>query len=526
VDCKTSLAISVLHNIAQQDRFAAPLWFSARDIDLLPEGPKLVKPHVLTEIDIANEFVHLLEPSEARDKSFRTLDYLAEHLKKSSVGPLLFVLDNFETVHRPIELFSWIDTYVRLPNKILITTRFRDFKGDYPVEVLGMSEPECEELVNSTSLTLGISSLLTEKYKQELYHESDGHPYVIKVLLGEVAKAGRLVKIERLVAAKDEILNALFERTYSGLTPVAKRIFLTLCSWQSTVPQLALEAVLLRPSNEKMDVATAIDELSRSSFVEVSEYQKDRELFLNVPLAASIFGKRKLAVSPMKSAAEADKQLLLAFGAAQYSDIKHGIAPRIERLFRHIANLISQGKGDLNEHRSMLEFIARKYHPAWLLLASLHEECSEDFDNAKDALRHHLESPQKSVNQQQIWKRLAQLCRRTEDWPGEIHALTEMCQLPEIPFNTISDAANRFNSLFNKDHSYSLDTDEKQIVVRKLAEVMESRIKEGDATDCSRLAWLYLNIHEKERARRFTELGLRLEPDNEYCQKLAEKLLT
>jgi hypothetical protein len=42
----------------------------------------------------------------------------------------LFVFDNFETVRSPAELYIWIDTYVRPPDKVLITTRFRDFKGD------------------------------------------------------------------------------------------------------------------------------------------------------------------------------------------------------------------------------------------------------------------------------------------------------------------------------------------------------------------------------------------------------------
>jgi len=343
------------------------------------------------------------------------------------------------------------------------------------------------------------------------------------VLLGEVAKAGKLVKVERIVAAKDEILNALFERTYSGLTPAAKRVFLTLCSWQSTVPQLAIEAVLLRPSNEKMDVAAAIDELSRSSFVDVSTSQGDGELFLTVPLAASIFGRRKLAVSPMKSAVETDKQLLLAFGASQHSDIKHGIAPRIYKLFRYLANQISQDREKLSDHRSMLDFIARKYPPAWELLATLYEEVNseQNVDDAKEALRRYLESSHYEVDKQRGWKKLAELCRRTKDWSGEIHALVEMCQLQEIPFNTISDTANRFNSLF-KQHFYFFDTDEKQIVVHKLAEVLENRIKEGDATDCSRLAWLYLNIHEKEKAKTFTELGLKQDPNDDYCQKLAE----
>src|SRR6185437_15448623 len=110
---------------------------------------------------------------------------------------------------------------------------------------------------------LGINELLTEAYYNELISESDGHPYVIKILLGEVAKSQRLVKIQRILAGNDEILDALFERTFVGLSKSAQRIFLTLCNWRSTIPQIALESVLLRDANERMEIGNAIDELER-----------------------------------------------------------------------------------------------------------------------------------------------------------------------------------------------------------------------------------------------------------------------
>ncbi len=109
----------MLHDIADKKHFTAILWFSARDIDLLPEGPKTVTPHVLTTSDIAQEFAKLLEPPEAMEKGFDAVQYLAKTMTNSEHGSILFVFDNFETVRAPIELFNWIDTYVRLPNKIL-----------------------------------------------------------------------------------------------------------------------------------------------------------------------------------------------------------------------------------------------------------------------------------------------------------------------------------------------------------------------------------------------------------------------
>ena len=291
---KTSLAVHVLRQLAQSERFEAVLWFSARDIDLLPQGPKLVKPPVLTVEDVAAEFVRLMDPAEASEKGFRKLQYLSAALSKSPVGPMLFVFDNFETLRNPVEFYEWLDTYIRPPNKILITTRFRDFKGDYPVEVTGMTESEFDRLVDATADTLGITAILTKEYRNELYSESEGHPYVAKVLLGEVAKSRRLVKIERIVATQDDILDALFERTYSSLSPAGQRVFLTLCNWRSTIPQLALEAVLLRPSNDTMDVTRAVEEVIRTSLVEAATSPEDSEVFLSVPLPANLDNRNLL----------------------------------------------------------------------------------------------------------------------------------------------------------------------------------------------------------------------------------------
>jgi len=52
---------------------------------------------------------------------------------------------------------------------------------------------------------------------------------------------------------------------------------------------------------------------------------------------------------------------------------------------------------------------------------------------------------------------------------------------------------------------------------------MEPHIDEFDATDCSRLAWLYLKINAEDKARALIDKGLALDPFNEYCLKLKDK---
>ncbi len=522
---KTWLTINVLNRVAQEGPFEAIVWLSARDIDLLSEGPKLVTPKVLTPEDVADEYVRLLDPGAAISGSFSSKAYLEEQIGQPGLTTLL-VMDNFETLRTPTEVYIWLNSYVRLPNKVLITTRIRDFKGDYPIEVRGMTKEESDELIRATAMRLRIEGILTDDYREKLYSESGGHPYVMKVLLGKVAKTGRLEKPARIVASRDDILNALFERTYADLTPGAKRVFLTLCGWRTAVAKLAIEATIMRSSDERLEVDTAVEELERSSFIELLTSEQDEELFLSVPLVAASFGKRKITTSPMKSAIEADLELLRSFGPAQQSDIARGVPPQIERLFSHIAKRTATDDGLLDEQLPMLEFIARRYPPAWLQIARLYEESEGEggIEIAKEHVRRYIEaSDGRDLDGANAWHELARLCSQTGDYVGEVNALVELCQLPEVEFFQIANAVNRTNHLFKERHD-AVDSEEKQIVSRRLAEVMEARIHEADADDCAGLAWLYLRLKDTRKATEIVERGLSIEPQNYHCLNVKRRL--
>lgn len=298
---KTSLSLQVLQRVSQTNRYEVMCWFSARDIDLLVDGPQQVTPDVLTDTDIAKSFVNLLGPPNRREKGFNAKSFFEGPLSRadaSSLGPILFVFDNFETVRNPPTLFMWLHQFVRHPNKVLITARHKEFTGDFEIRVEGMTEEECRALIAAIATKFGIADLHTETYIGRLIDESDGHPYVMKVLLGEVAKAGKLVDVQRIVATRDRILHALFDRTFAALAPAAQRVFLTLCN----MPVIALQAVLLRPANERMDVVAAVEELRKISLVDVFQSGGGKEEFINIPLAALEFGSAKLTVSPLKTA--------------------------------------------------------------------------------------------------------------------------------------------------------------------------------------------------------------------------------
>ena len=146
---KTTIALKVVHRIAMSSPspYEVILWISARDIDLLDSGPKQVSRRVFTQQDISRAAVDLLEPAGRRDQGFSPDGFFEQCLAEGAAGPTLFVLDNFETLRDPVDTVEWLDAHIRPPNKVLITTRFRDFRGDYPIQIGGMSDDEAASLV-------------------------------------------------------------------------------------------------------------------------------------------------------------------------------------------------------------------------------------------------------------------------------------------------------------------------------------------------------------------------------------------
>ena len=514
---KTSLALNVLKKVAFSNRFDIILWFSARDIDLLMDGPKQVQTKVLNQKDISTEYYNLVHRNqEIKDK----VDFFSKQLTSNDNGTALYVFDNFETITNPVEVFEWINTYIRNPNKVLITSRIsRNFKADYPIEVQGMNEIECKSLIELVGRKLKINDILSQKYIDELISESGGHPYIIKILLGEVAKSGKIGKIQRIVAEQEKILTALFKRTFNTLSPAAKRVFLTLCSWNSTVPGVAVEAVLWRPENEKIDVQSAIEELRKSSFIDI--INEDKEALINVPLAASIFGKGELEVFPEKLKILEDRALLMEFGASPQNGASIGVTSKVERKFKAVANRIKT-IDEFKKELPVLEYIASKYPFAYNHIIDIFEEF-EDYDSVKYYLREYLKLEKSVRIKAVLWKKLAEISRFTKDWDGESHALSELAILPNVSFDIVSDSANWINRHFSMNPEDKV-VEYKKILLDKVIEVMYKRIPEGTPTDYSRLAWLLLNNNQREKAREVVLKGLVLDSENRHCQKILEIL--
>lgn len=517
---KTSLALHVLHEIALGADFFSMIWFSARDIDLLPQGPRIVKADILSTDDVARDFTRLMRPTQlpsTRDAH----SYFTQCLSgQADDGPFIFVLDNFETIRDPAELYAYLNNAVRLPNKVLITTRTRDFKADYPIEISGMNRDEFSELVRETALRLQVSTLIDSQYEDDIFEESDGHPYIAKVLLGEVARAGKQIKPKRVFATRESMLDALFERSFATLSPAAQRVFLTLCNWRSLVPKIGLEAVLFRAENERIDVERAISELEKTSLLEILGDVDNGNAFLSVPLAAALFGKRKLVTSPLKLAIDADLDIIHGFGPVATTDIARGIGPRIERMARAAASRSESGEA-ITQEISVIQYIATEYFPAWLTLADLQEQQLGDQSAAIQSVSRYLESVPDDEN---AWKHLIRLYTATGSPIAEMNARLQFVELGRPAFSELSYAAIRLNGMLAR-RAIDLDATEKRLLVQRLRSLLEERISEADATDLSRLAWLCMHEHDLSAAMLWVTKGLEIDPANEHCQSLKRKLI-
>ena len=528
---KTTVAIAALHSIT--DRALLPyeviLWISARDIDLLESGAKPVQPRVVTQNDISQAAVDLLEPKERFSCDFNATRYFEGCLRDGAAGNTIFVLDNFETVQSPVDVYAWLDAHVRLPNKILITTRIREFRADFPIEIGGMTEEQASLLIDQHSDRLGIRELISTEYRRQVVSESDGHPYVIRMMLGQVAAKGRLVAPKRIMATSDHILRALFERTYSALLPGAQQIFLLLSSWRVFVPEIAVEAVLLRPGNERFNVAEALDQLYRFSLIERLDAEEDDHVLVGVPLAASIYGRVKLEASVFRVSIEEDRKLLMEFGPGRGKSAKQRILPRIENLYKTVAQRAQTNSGLFEQYRPILEYLAEAVPIAFLQLSNLvweFEESMQAKTQAKEYLRRYLEVAPES-SKEVVWLKLGDLCRSSDDFTGEIHALCEAALLSSSKVDDLGRYANRLNGRVRELKSDGVEearSPEVQDLLHKVTGKMESHLGELTATDCSRLAWLYLNVGNEDRARDIARFGIAREPQNDYCLKLVEKL--
>jgi hypothetical protein len=210
----------------------------------------------------------------------------------------------------------------------------------------------------------------------------------------------------------------------------------------------------------------------------------------------------------------------MEFGASSNSTVSVGLTTKIERKFSEVAKRIDSLE-DFKKELPTLEYVASKFPKAYEYLVEIFEEYS-DYNSVKYYLREYLKTSMLSTQKARLWLKLADICKLTKDWEGESHSLSELVLIPNIDFGYISEAANRINNYFYF-HPEARSVEYIKLLLDKVIEMMTRRIKEGGATDYSRLAWLQINNNQEETARETVEKGLEIDPYNHHCQRLYAK---
>ncbi len=216
----------------------------------------------------------------------------------------------------------------------------------------------------------------------------------------------------------------------------------------------------------------------------------------------------------------------MEFGAGQRSGVKQGVFPRIEKFVRTAAERMSTGSASLEEVLPVLEYLAARVPKTYLRLADLVLEADGAMDRAKNYVRNFLENAP-LPDRQEAWLRLVDFCQSDGDVIGEIHALSDAALLPTSDHEDLSRFANRLNNRI-RDLKNNVNRDawssEVQELLEKVIGAMERHLSKLSATDCSRLAWLYLNIGNSQRAMDIAQVGGKRDPANEHCQNLIHRL--
>ena len=503
---KTTLALEAVRQLSLEGAFEMILWFSGRDLDLRESDAVRVHQDILSIADVDDLLAKLLPQCGLRPMTFEEL------MAAEDLGRLLCIFDNFETIDDPGEAFAALDAMLRRPHKLLITTRHRDSRGDFPIDVPGMTKDEFRLLVDDSSRRLSVPAGRIDV--NELYRVSEGHPYVAKVLMSEL-RDSPVISMGPALASREDLLEALFERTVERLSADSLHAFLLLCSWKSDVPEVGLDiAVNGVSSDDAIDVRAAVEELVASSLIEVSGSYD--ELWIHVPFPAWTFGKRKLRSYPRELDVRMQREMLMLLGPVGMLEGEGDLAGAIESFWRNASQHV--GLESWDEWRPRVERLATADPTLWTRLGRAYEQVGDDMA-AGVAFRHRVEHD----NDESTWLYLARLYERRDDDAAALNAWVRRAACDRASVADASHAANKVNSWLARERVEVSPGEPRRLLVEPLITVLEEKCAALSGQDFSRLAWLYVHAGDTGSGINTARRGLERTPGEPHCQSFLDR---
>ena len=511
---KTSLALAVAQELARQATpvFDEILWFSARDVDLDLHGPRSVRPAVVTLKAVAEQYGRLM----GADTTEHALAEALQDADKLTGKGVLFVFDNFETMADIRQMHEFLDTHTHLPNKVLITSRERAFKADFPIVVLGMEAPEAHSLLKSAAVAQGSDAILTDEVANRIFEYAEGHPYIMKILVGELAKERRFVAPKTLMPRRSDVLDAVFQRSFVALSDAARWVFLLTTNWNSAIAETGLLVVL---ASRGLSAEDGIEECIRLSLINRLEFSDQRSAFF-APQVARVFGRKKLTGDPDRLLVKEDLETVQKFGVLPTGDpIRIPEDVVLARFAEWAVKRAKEAPDGSARVAQSLAFLAELWPPAWLSLAEVRIRTGDSDEGVEYALRRAVEE---NPTDPRSWEARARYAKRQGDDGVAVASHIRRAELEPDDVGVVLHVAGEVVR-FVSDHK-EIPVARRNVYLASVRELMLRLSDDLDASGLSRLAWLFLTEGNSPEAWRWAAQGLKEEPANEHCRALVERL--
>jgi tetratricopeptide (TPR) repeat protein len=506
---KTSLALRVCSRLVRQATcpFDLVIWFSARDIDLLVEGPQPREREVHDIEAIAEMYCKMLG---GRESGREALDIFASECADPG-NRMLLIMDNFETLDDPTGVHEYLDGAVVLPNKVLITSRHRAFKGDYPLEVSGMEVEEAAQLLAAEARRAGCEPRINREVVERVHAYTGGIPYAMKLVVGQIARNIPLAQVLDEALGEDRILDALFLRSFQILSDPAKRLFLMVGNLRGDVDALLARAVF---AQRALRFDSALDELERASLVEVAD-ESGRTL-LRMPHVAKKFAERELPLAAGSLDIETDlAHLREVYGVRGAGSDAVGFARRIAAQIRSTTEPAKR-----QELTELLEALADQEPKTWRVVADTRKQLEAPVESVREAyemaVRH-------EPNSSDLWQEWARFEAEQGDRRREVELLIRAAESDPDNIGLNSYAASRVANLI----STRLDefpVADRSVWTAVLKRNLEEHFEQLDPGPLARLGWLYYLENDRRNAERCAKRGLEIEPGHPHCTNILKRL--
>lgn len=509
---KTSLALRVAHDIATSSapKFDQIIWLSARDIDLLPTGPVEVRP-AFTDLEGAASALADWIDSEPTIEGFR------EALGSANDSGTLFIFDNFESINEKIGFQKFLGQSTRHPNRVLITTRERAFKGDFPIDVSGMELPEATELLRSVATQAGREGLFDPETIGRIHSVAEGHAYVMRLLAGEVIANGQASGLKQTLGRSESILDSVFERSFGQLSESGRAVFLTIGGWKSTVAESSILAVL---GQRDIDVLEGLSECTMLALLEEDQFSGGEPAYW-APQLARTFAERKLKGATDQMAIKSDLDQLTRFKVVPTGQASRTKETDVIGRFEAYAymQLKNGSKEQIRRIDSIFEAIAGRHPASWRSLVEFRKRRGVSNESLLDTVRLALESTPESIELQEERRRLAFQLNLEEEVIAADVAIIE-----SDPTNTASleRAGKQVLDFLTKHKEIPMWQRQSYLGVIRRAMVLSA--DSLSPTALNKLAWLYLIENDETECLKYARLGLSKNPKHQGCLGTVERL--